>query len=120
MADAAALGGRYDKTGVARATVATISEQFGLKPGYVELYPGSGGPLDMALLSNISPDRGLCMRRSELRTGASSGRSSAKAPRHVDGAAYKHIRPRCRGMVAADPKARRTAHRESQQPARAR
>jgi histidinol-phosphate aminotransferase len=56
---AAPTGGRYDRMGVAPGVIKTFSDQFGLKPGYVELYPGSGGPLDMALMSNISPTRGL-------------------------------------------------------------
>lgn len=59
MTETAPTGGRYDKFGVARGTIKTISDQFSLKPGYVELYPGSGGPLDMALMSNIGPDRCL-------------------------------------------------------------
>jgi histidinol-phosphate aminotransferase len=103
MADAAALGGRYDKTGVARATVATISEQFGLKPGYVELYPGSGGPLDMALLSNISSSRGLVCGDPSYEQGPRAA-ASAKAPLKLVPltSTYAHD---VRAMVAADPKA---------------
>jgi histidinol-phosphate aminotransferase len=103
MTDAAVLGGRYDKTGVARATVATISEQFGLKPGYVELYPGSGGPLDMALLSNISPDRGLVCGDPSYEQGPRAA-SSAKAPLKLVPltSTYAHD---VKAMVAADPKA---------------
>ena len=103
MADAAALGGRYDKTGVARATVATISEQFGLKPGYVELYPGSSGPLDMALLSNISPDRGLVCADPSYEQGPRAA-ASAKAPLKLVPltSTYAHD---VKAMVAADPKA---------------
>ena len=103
MADAAALGGRYDKTGIARATVETISEQFGLKPGYVELYPGSGGPLDMALLSNISPDRGLVCGDPSYEQGPRAA-ATAKAPLKAVPltSTYAHD---VRAMLAADPKA---------------
>ena len=88
----APTGGRYDKFGVARATVETISEQFGLKPGYVELYPGSGGPLDMALMSNISPDRGLVCGDPSYEQGprAADGRQGAAEA----GAAHQHLRAR--------------------------
>ena len=103
MADAAALGGRYDKTGVARATVATISEQFGLKPGYVELYPGSGGPLDMALMSNIGPDRGLVCADPSYEQGPRAA-AAAKAQLKLVPltSAFAHD---VRAMLAADPKA---------------
>ncbi len=103
MADAASLGGRYDKTGVARATVATVSEQFGLKPGYVELYPGSGGPLDMALMSNIGPDRSLICADPSYEQGPRAA-AAAKAPLKLVPltSAFAHD---VRAMVAADPKA---------------
>jgi len=103
MADAAGLGGRYDKTGVARATVATISEQFGLKPGYVELYPGSSGPLDMALLSNIGPDRGLVCADPSYEQGPRAA-ASAKAPLKLVPLTNTYAHD-VKAMVAADPKA---------------
>jgi histidinol-phosphate aminotransferase len=103
MIAAAPLGARYDKTGIARATVATISEQFGLKPGYVELYPGSGGPLDMALMSNIGPDRGLVCGDPSYEQGPRAA-ASAKAPLKLVPltSTYAHD---VRAMVAADPTA---------------
>ncbi len=103
MSDAAPLGGRYDKTGVARVTVATISEQFGLKPGYVELYPGSGGPLDMALMSNISPDHGLVCGDPSYEQGPRAA-AAAKAPLKLVPLTptYAHD---VKAMVAADPQA---------------
>ncbi len=54
----APTGGRYDREH-SGATIKVISEQFSLKKGYVRLYPGSGGPLDLALMSNIGPDKPL-------------------------------------------------------------
>ena len=110
MVDAGPTGGRYDKFGVARATVKTISDQFGLKPGYVELFPGSGGPLDMALMSNITPDRGLVCADPSYEQGPRAAAAVA--------AAYKLSAPPLKmvpltstyahdvkAMVAADPKA---------------
>jgi histidinol-phosphate aminotransferase len=103
MAAAFQLGGRYDKTGVARATVATISEQFGLKPGYVELYPGSSGPLDMALMSNISANRGLVCADPSYEQGPRAA-AAAKAPLKMVPltSTYAHD---VRAMAAADPNA---------------
>ncbi len=57
---AAKKGGRYDREYSAAMTKA-ISDQFQLKPGYVRIYPGSGGPLDLALYSNIGPDKALVL-----------------------------------------------------------
>jgi histidinol-phosphate aminotransferase len=54
----APMGGRYHMD-VTMETVKTINEQYGLKKGYVALTPGSGGPLDLALMSNIGPDKPL-------------------------------------------------------------
>jgi histidinol-phosphate aminotransferase len=54
----AALGGRYhfDET---MKTLAVFNEQYGLKRGYSALFPGSSGPLDLALMANIGPDKPL-------------------------------------------------------------
>ncbi len=54
----AALGNRYHQE-VSMETISTINELFGLKRGYVVLTPGSGGPLDLALISNIGPNKPL-------------------------------------------------------------
>jgi histidinol-phosphate aminotransferase len=103
MVDAGPLGGRYDKTGVARKTVETISEQFNLKPGYVELYPGSGGPLDMALMSCISADRGLVCGDPSYEQGPRAAQA-CKAPLKLVPltSTFAHD---VRAMAAADPKA---------------
>ncbi len=96
-------GGRYDKFGVANATVKTLSDQFGLKPGYVELYPGSGGPLDMALMSNISPSRGLVCADPSYEQGPRAAQA-VKAPCKMVklNSAYAHD---VKAMLAADPNA---------------
>jgi histidinol-phosphate aminotransferase len=54
----APLGGRYHQEETMK-TVQVIYDQFGLKKGYVALTPGSGGPLDLALMSNLGPDKPL-------------------------------------------------------------
>ena len=58
IGSAAALGGRYHQE-ISFKTVEVFSNQFGLKRGYSALFPGSGGPLDLALMSNIGPDKPL-------------------------------------------------------------
>lgn len=57
---AAKKGGRYDRE-YSQAMTKAITDQFQLKPGYVRVYPGSGGPLDLALYSNIGPDKPLVL-----------------------------------------------------------
>ena len=54
----ASMGGRYHNEETMK-TLAVFNEQFGLKRGYSALFPGSGGPLDLALMSNIGPDKPL-------------------------------------------------------------
>ena len=54
----AAIGGRYHYE-ESQKTILAFNELFGLKRGYAALFPGSGGPLDLALMSNIGPDKPL-------------------------------------------------------------
>lgn len=54
----AATGGRYHYE-ESMKTLAVFDDQFGLKKGYTALFPGSGGPLNLALMSNIGPDKPL-------------------------------------------------------------
>jgi histidinol-phosphate aminotransferase len=54
----AALGGRYHEDEYVK-TINVFNEQHGLKSGYSALYPGSSGPLDLALMSNLGPDKPL-------------------------------------------------------------
>jgi histidinol-phosphate aminotransferase len=58
IATASTRGGRYHHETKA-AVIETFSEQFGLKDGYVTLWPGSSTPLDLALKANIGPDKPL-------------------------------------------------------------
>ena len=52
------LGGRYHFDETVK-TIQVFSDLFQLKRGYVGLFPGSGGPLDLALMSNLGPDKPL-------------------------------------------------------------
>jgi len=52
------LGGRYHFDETVKTTQ-VFSDLFQLKRGYVGLFPGSGGPLDLALMSNLGPDKPL-------------------------------------------------------------
>ncbi len=54
----ASLGGRYHYDEYMK-TITVFNDQFGLKKDYSALFPGSGGPLDLALMSNIGPDKPL-------------------------------------------------------------
>ena len=54
----AGMGNRY-RGDIIQKAVTTASDLFGLRRGYVGLFPGSAGPLNLALASNIGPDRPL-------------------------------------------------------------
>ncbi len=103
IVQAGPTGGRYDKFGVAEATVKTFSEQHGLKPGYVELFPGSGGPLDMALMSSISPQRGLVCADPSYEQGPRAAQA-AKAPCKMVPLTPTFAHD-VKAMLAADPNA---------------
>jgi histidinol-phosphate aminotransferase len=51
-------GGRYHHEAKNEA-ISAFSERFGLKEGYVTLWPGSSTPLDLALKANLGPDKPL-------------------------------------------------------------
>jgi histidinol-phosphate aminotransferase len=51
-------GGRYHFDEYMK-TISVFNDQFGLKKDYSALFPGSSGPLDLALMSNIGPDKPL-------------------------------------------------------------
>jgi histidinol-phosphate aminotransferase len=65
ICNTASMGGRYHGEETME-TVAVFNELFGLpkavpkkQASYSALFPGSGGPLDLALMSNIGPDKPL-------------------------------------------------------------
>jgi histidinol-phosphate aminotransferase len=52
-------GGNRYRGDIIQGAVSTALDLFGLKRGYAGLFPGSAGPLNLALASNIGPDRPL-------------------------------------------------------------
>ena len=84
LCSTAAMGGRYHQEETSK-TVAVINEMFGLPkpsrdtPSYAALFPGSGGPLDLALMSNIGPDRPLVMGDPSYEQGTRAA-ANMKAP----------------------------------------
>jgi histidinol-phosphate aminotransferase len=102
----AAMGGRYHQE-ESMKTVRVFADQFGLpqaapgKPGYVGLFPGSGGPLDLALMSNIGPDKPLVYGDPSYEQGprAADVMKAPKFPVKLT-ATYAHD---VKAMVAAHP-----------------
>jgi histidinol-phosphate aminotransferase len=76
----ASMGGRYHNEETMK-TLAVFNEQFGLKRGYSALFPGSGGPLDLALMSNIGPDKPLVYGDPSYEQGFRAA-DSMKAPKY--------------------------------------
>lgn len=102
ISGAAKKGGRYDREYTAAMTKA-ISDQHELKAGYVRVYPGSGGPLDLALYSNIGPDKPLVVGDPSYEQGFRAA-ATMKAKCHMiplDKTTYKYD---VKAMLAADPK----------------
>ena len=74
----ASMGGRYHQEKAAQATAA-FNDIYGLKRGYSALGPGSGGLLDLALMSNIGPDKPLVMGDPSYEQGTRAA-GTMKAP----------------------------------------
>jgi histidinol-phosphate aminotransferase len=102
IASVAPLGGRYHQE-QSMQTITAFNEMFGLKRGYSALFPGSGGPLDLALMSNIGPDRPLVYGDPSYEQGprAADVMKAPKFPVPLT-ATYAHD---VKAMVAASPKA---------------
>jgi histidinol-phosphate aminotransferase len=77
----ASMGGRYHGEETMK-TVAVFNEQFSLKRGYSALFPGSGGPLDLALMSNIGPDKPLVFGDPSYEQGPRAA-DTMKAPKYA-------------------------------------
>ena len=80
------------------------------------LFPGSGGPLDLALMSNIGPDKPLVMGDPSYEQGTRAAQNM-KAPLFPVKltADYAHD---VKAHAGGAPLARRLLHREPQQPDR--
>jgi histidinol-phosphate aminotransferase len=80
ICNTASMGGRYHGEETMK-TVTVFNEQFGLKHGYSALFPGSGGPLDLALMSNIGPDKPLVYGDPSYEQGPRAA-DTMKAPKY--------------------------------------
>lgn len=96
----ATQGGRYHFDEYAK-TIAVFNEMFSLKNDYSALYPGSSGPLDLALMSNIGPDKPLVYGDPSYEQGPHAA-DTMKAPKYPVPltATYAHD---VRAMVKAHP-----------------
>lgn len=100
IGETAPLGGRYHQEETMK-TIAVFNDLFSLKPGYVALTPGSGGPLDLALMSNIGPDKPLVYGDPSYEQGfrAAETMKAPKVPVPLN-AAFAHD---VKAMVKAHP-----------------
>ncbi|MDP9051166.1 MAG: aminotransferase class I/II-fold pyridoxal phosphate-dependent enzyme [Acidobacteriota bacterium] len=98
----AGWGNRY-RGDIVQGAIATARSLFELKPGYVGLFPGSAGPLNLALASNIGPDRPLVYADPAYEQGAGIA-DMVGAPKFAVKLtpSYAHD---VKAMVAATPKA---------------
>jgi histidinol-phosphate aminotransferase len=101
----AAIGGRYHQE-ESQKTIATFTDLFSLPKvkggqGYAALFPGSGGPLDLALMSNIGPDKPLVYGDPSYEQGPRAA-DTMKAPKFPVPltATYAHD---VKAMLAAHP-----------------
>jgi histidinol-phosphate aminotransferase len=96
----ASQGGRYHYDEYVK-TIGVFNDQFGLKKDYSALFPGSGGPLDLALMSNIGPDKPLVYGDPSYEQGPRAA-EVMKAPKYAVPltATYAHD---VRAMVKAHP-----------------
>jgi histidinol-phosphate aminotransferase len=71
IAKVGAEGGRYMPQ-YQSEVVKVFSDQFALKPGYVQLYPGSGGALDLAVYSSLLSGKDLVVGEPSYEQGPSA------------------------------------------------
>ena len=81
ICSAASLGGRYHFDEYVK-TINVFNDQFGLKKDYSALFPGSSGPLDLALMSNIGPDKPLVFGDPSYEQGPRAA-DKMKAPKYA-------------------------------------
>jgi histidinol-phosphate aminotransferase len=72
IAKVGAEGGRYHRE-YQQEVVKTFSDQMSLKPGYVQLYPGSGGALDLAVYSSLLNGKDLVVGEPSYEQAPSAG-----------------------------------------------
>ena len=108
----ATQGGRYHFDEYVK-TITVFNEQFGLKKDYSALYPGSSGPLDLALMSNIGPDKPLVYGDPSYEQGPRAADSDEGS--EVSCSADRDLRARREGDAEGASIAGRILHREPEQ-----
>lgn len=98
----AAMGNRYHGE-IVQMAVSTATDLFGLRRGYVGLFPGSAGALNLALASSIGPDRPLVYADPSYEQGPGVA-DALGAPKFAVKLTPKFAHD-VRAMVAATPKA---------------
>ncbi len=98
----ASMGNRYHGD-IIQETVSTAIDLFGMRRGYVGLFPGSAGPLNLAIASNIGPDRPLVYADPTYEQGPSVA-DTLGVPKFAVKLTPKYAHD-VRAMVAATPKA---------------
>ena len=74
IASTGALGGRYGAgIGLGNQPAQILSEEFSLKPGYAQLYAGSGGALDLALYAMLAGGKDLVVASPSYNQGQQAG-----------------------------------------------
>jgi histidinol-phosphate aminotransferase len=98
----AEMGNRYHGE-LIQTAVSTAIDLFALKRGYVGLFPGSTGPMNLALMAHIGPDKPLVYADPSYEQGPSVA-DLVSAPKFAVKltSTYAHD---VRAMVAATPKA---------------
>ena len=74
IASTGALGGRYGAgVGLGNQPATMLAEEFSLKPGYVQLYAGSGGALDLSLYATLANGKDLVVGSPSYNQGQQAG-----------------------------------------------
>ena len=74
IASTGALGGRYGAgVGLGNQPAQILAEEFSLKPGYAQLYAGSGGALDLALYATLVSGKDLVVASPSYNQGQQAG-----------------------------------------------
>ncbi|HUN27337.1 MAG TPA: aminotransferase class I/II-fold pyridoxal phosphate-dependent enzyme [Steroidobacteraceae bacterium] len=102
IASASRQGGRYHHESKGEV-IEVFSRLFNLKEGYVTFWPGSSSPLDLALKSNIGPEKSLVVADPSYEQGPRAG-EAMKAKVHSIPLTAKGAHD-VRRMVAADASA---------------
>lgn len=98
----ASIGNRYHGE-IVQATVSTALDLYGMPRGYIGLFPGSAGPLTLALMSFIGPGKPLVYGDPSYEQG--SGVADMVGAPKVPVKLTRTFAHDVRAMVAATPKA---------------